>query len=71
MLQIHRLVLHGNGLLHRNHMHADACPAGRHHLGDARQRYVGHTLKESRHIRVLLQSWVTSVGKLLHVEQLG
>ena len=70
MFQIHRLVLHGDGLLHRDDMHADPRAAGRHHLGDPRQGDKGHALEEGRHVRVIPQPRVAAVRQFFHIEKL-
>ena len=58
MLNVQRLVLHGDRLLHGDHVHADAAAAGRQQVGHARQRHIGHALKEGSQLRMLLQPGV-------------
>ena len=57
MLDRQRLALGRDRLFDRNDMHADAGASGRHHLGDARQRQIGHAFKEigrlREHVRLL------------------
>ena len=55
MLNVHRLVLRGNGFLDRNDVHTDARASGGHHRGDLRQRHKCHIVKELRDFRVLLR----------------
>ena len=65
VLDVHRLVLGLDGLLHRDDVHADARAPGGYHGGDVLQGQEGHPLKEGGHLRVLLDL------VLLHVEELG
>lgn len=72
MLDVERLVLHRDGLFHRDDVHAHAAAARRQQMRLARQRHVGHALKELGELRMLLQPGVPArkLRILLHVEQL-
>ena len=70
MLNVHGLIFHGDRFLYRDDMHTDARASGRYHLGNAGQGNKGHTLKERGHIRMILQTRITSVRQFFHVEQL-
>lgn len=72
MLDVERLVLHRDGLFHRDDVHAHAAAARRQQMRLARQRHVGHALKELGKLRMLLQPGVPArkLRILLHVEQL-
>ena len=65
VLDVHRLVLGLDGLLHRDDVHADPGASRRHHGRDVLQRQEGHPLKEGGHLRVLVDL------VLLHVEEFG
>ena len=58
-----RLVLHADGLLHGDHVHADARAAGRDHLGDLLQGQPGHIVEEHAKLRVLLHQIRVHVGE--------
>ena len=55
MLQINGLILHLDGLLHRNYMHTDTGTALRHKGGDLFQRKSRHVLEKDTHFRMLVQ----------------
>ena len=59
------LALGGDGLLHRDDVHADARAAGRHHGSDPLQGLEAHALEELAKLRVLLQL----LG--IHIRELG
>ena len=53
MLDVQALVLHGDGLLHGDDVHTHAAATGRHQMRFARQRHIGHALKEGGQLRML------------------
>jgi len=69
MLNVQRLVLHGDRLFHGNHVHPDTAAARRQQVGHARQRDIGHPLKEITDLRMLAQTLV-ALRALFHIEQL-
>ncbi len=52
-----------------NHVHADTAAARRQQVGHARQRDIGHPLKEITDLRMLTQTLV-ALRALFHIEQL-
>ena len=54
VLDVHGLVLHGDGLFHRDDMHTDAGAAHGHHRRNLFQRKEGHPLEEHRQLRMLV-----------------
>ena len=65
LLQTDGLVLRLDGFLHRDDVHTDARPSGRHHGGDLLQGQHGHPLEEGRHLGMLVD--LASA----HVQELG
>ena len=62
--QFDRLPAHLDFLLHRDHMHADAVAAGRHHRGDVLQRQEGHAFKHSGDRRILFDPVLRGIEQL-------
>ncbi len=65
VLNGHRRALGINGLLHRNHVHANACASGRHHRHSLGKRALRSLLKELGKLGMLTQLIHA------HVEELG
>ena len=64
VLDVDGLVLHRDGLLHRDDVHADAGAAHGHHRRDLLQREEGHPLEEHRQLRMLVHELDVHVGVL-------
>ena len=62
MFYVDGLVLHGDGLFHRNHVHTDAGAAHGHHGGNFLQREEGHALEEHGKLRMLVHELYVHVG---------
>ena len=65
VLEVHGFVLGLDGLLDRDDVHADAGAAFRNHLGDARERELGHQVEECEELRMLVRQLV------VHDHELG
>ena len=56
MLNVDRAVLHGNGLLDGNNVHADAGSSGRNQMRNLLQRQEGHALEEHGKLGMLIKA---------------
>lgn len=71
MLNVERLIFHGDGLFNRDDVHAHTAAARRQQVCLAGKRHIGHAFKEFGEFRMLLQPRVApgQVCILFHVEQ--